>query len=445
MSATVAEQLAAWASRQASAPLPAAAEHAARRATLDWLGSAIAGAETAPASAARRALARSPGAPQASVLGTWTQTSALQAAFLNAVASHVLEIDDLHRPSTLHPASAVVATALAVAQRERCTGTELLRAVAIGYEVACRIGEAVNPEHYAFWHPTGTVNTFGAAAAAAALQRLDARATTMALGSAGSMAAGLWQFLPDGAMSKHLHPGHAAQAGILAADLAREGFTGAHRILEGEQGFFEATAGVDRSAVALRNLGQEPLKVEQTSFKLYPCCGHTHTGLDLMTRLAARLAPDQVASVDVFTYRSALQVVDDPAPTTAYEAKFSYPYVLAWTLVHGRLDASAFDPANLADPAVRAVMPRIRLHHDAALDERYPGTYPVRIEIRTRAGERLTDALDDAAGTPENPVSDADLETKLRNLAGEEAAAWAIAFVASFGDTALTGDLSGPP
>ena len=166
--------------------------------------------------------------------------SAPAAAFANGVASHILELDDIHKGSTVHAAAAIIPAALAVAEREHADGRAFLAAVTIGYEAAFRIGEAVNPSSLLFLPSDRYVATFGAAAAAGSLLKLTADQMVNALGTAGTQAAGLWEFNADGAMSKHLHPGKAAMNGVLAADLARVGFTGATRILEGTRGFFEA-------------------------------------------------------------------------------------------------------------------------------------------------------------------------------------------------------------
>ncbi|MFD1734366.1 MmgE/PrpD family protein [Deinococcus malanensis] len=161
------------------------------------------------------------------------RASAAGAALANGVATHILELDDIHKGSTVHAAAPIIPAALAVAEREHLGGAAFLRAVVLGYDAALRIGEAVNPSHYRHWHPTGTVATFGAAVAAGALMGLDERQMLDALGTAGTQAAGLWEFNASGAMSKTLHPGKAAMNGVMAADLARRGFTGAPTILEG--------------------------------------------------------------------------------------------------------------------------------------------------------------------------------------------------------------------
>jgi len=206
--------------------LPPAVVDESYRATLDWFGSALAGALEPPARIAQRVVQAFGAGDESTVLGVG-RGSAPAAALANGVASHILELDDVHKGSTLHAAAPVISAALAVAEREHASGRALALAIALGYDASLRIGEAVNPSHYRYWHPTGTAATFGAAAAAASILRLTSSQMLDALGTAGTQAAGLWEFNADGAMSKHLHPGKAAFNGVLAADLARLGFTGA--------------------------------------------------------------------------------------------------------------------------------------------------------------------------------------------------------------------------
>src|ERR1043166_4642022 len=205
------------------ADLPTAVVGDTRRAVLDWLGSALAGSSERPARLAQAVVLQLGASKDATVFGA-PRSSAAGAAFANGVASHILELDDVHKGSTLHGAAPIIPAALAVAEREHASGESFLLAVALGYEAALRIGEAVNPDHYRFFHPTGTAATFGAAVAAGSLLGLDATRMLDALGTAGTQAAGLWGFNADGAMSNTLHPGKAAMNGILAADLAAVGF-----------------------------------------------------------------------------------------------------------------------------------------------------------------------------------------------------------------------------
>jgi 2-methylcitrate dehydratase PrpD len=396
------------------------ARRATERAYLDGLASSLAGSQTPPAMMARRVVERSGGHPQATLFPDGLKTSAPQAAFANAVATHVLELDDLHGPSTLHPAAPIIPAALAVAEREGAGGAALLTAIAAGYEVAIRIGEAVNPAHYRFFHPTGTVATFGAAAASAKLMGLTEEETRWALGSAGTQAAGLWEFNADGTMSKHLHPGHAALCGIFAADLAREGFSGTRQVLEGRRGFFAAMAGDYDAARVTDGLGSgAPLKIESMSYKRFPCCGHTHSGIDLALDWSAEVAKEGLESLDVYSYGVAMDIVPNPEPKTPYQAKFSYPFVLAWALVHGSLDVHSFAPESLEDEAVRALLPRITMHHEPAFDALYPGAYAVRLVLRTRSGRELVALREHPKGSAHNPMSDEEMAAKARGMLGD--------------------------
>ena len=201
---------------------------------IDWLGSALAGKGARPVETiARFAERMGPGDGPSEVLIHRRGSSALVAAIANAAASHVAEQDDLHNSSVLHPATVVFPPALAVAQSLGASGSELLAAVVAGYEVGVRVGEFLGRSHYRIFHTTGTAGTLAAAAAVGRLLGLDADRMAHAFGSAGTQAAGLWEFLREAADSKQLHTAHAASAGLTAAYLAADGFTGAHRIFDG--------------------------------------------------------------------------------------------------------------------------------------------------------------------------------------------------------------------
>src|SRR5262245_47792797 len=266
--------------------LPQDVREHARRSITDWLGSALGGCIEKPARLAQQVAAGFGKASEATVFGAG-RASAIAAAFANGVASHILELDDIHKESTVHAAAPIIPAALAVAEREHADGQAFVAAVTVGYEAAFRIGEAVNPSHYFFFHPTGTVATFGAAAAAGSLLGLGPTEMLDALGSAGTQAAALWEFNADGAMSKHLHPAKAAMNGILAADLARAGFTGATRILEGERGFFRAMSRSYDDTRITDGLGGR-WKIGENGYKLYSCCGHTHTAVDCALEIRSR-------------------------------------------------------------------------------------------------------------------------------------------------------------
>lgn len=397
----------------------------AKLAILDWFGSMLAGALEPPARMAREVV-RLLGTSDDAALFPAGRSSAMGAAFGNGVASHILEFDDVHKGSTLHAAAPILPAAFAIAERERADGRALLRAAVLGYEAGLRVGEAVNPSHYAFWHPTGTAATFGAAVAAGAILGLDATRMRDALGSAGTQAAGLWEFNADGAMSKHLHPGKAAMNGLLAADLARHGFTAATRILEGERGFFRATStGADASRVTV-GLGSR-WKVSENCYKLHSCCGHTHTAIDTAQDLRARRgwqgedAIASIAGIEIALYGPGYEIVRRLNPRTPYQAKFSVAYCVAAALAEGKVgleqfDADRFGPDGVRHPAIVSLLARTTVHADPMLTARYPERWPARVTLHLTDGTTAEGAADYPRGNPENLVPLAALEAKFRDL-----------------------------
>ncbi len=429
------------------ADLPPAVVDEAQRAVLDWLGSALAGALEPPARLVQGVVARF-GVSDEAVVFAAGRASAPGAALANGVASHILELDDVHKGATLHAAAPIIPAALAVAERERAGGAAFLLAVVLGYDTALRVGEAVNPSHYHFWHPTGTAATFGAAVAAGSLLGLDGAQMLDALGTAGTQAAGLWEFNADGAMSKSLHPGKAALNGILAADLARVGFTGATRILEGERGFFGAMAtNADPSRVTDR-LGAH-WKITENCYKLYSCCGHTHTAIDTALDLRAHLgwtgheARDAVTAVEIQTYGPGYEIVRERNPRTPYQAKFSLAYVVAAALLEGWVGLDQFSPDRFGsdgvrEPDIAALLGRTSVVVKPELTALYPAAWPARVTLTLADGRRVSGGGDYPRGNPENPVSTAALEAKFTTLVaprwGDDVAWRAIDFVHALPD-----------
>jgi 2-methylcitrate dehydratase PrpD len=399
--------------------LPLRVVDAAKYYTLDWLGSAIAGTVSAPG----RILldyAASGSAGPATVIGMKRRRGREAAALVNGGLSHIVEMDDLHRASVVHPAAVVVPAALAAAQGEGVSGLGFLTAVVLGYEVAIRIGEAVGKSHYRFWHNTSTCGVFGAAAAAGWALGLAHEAMVWALGNAGTMAAGLWEFNADGAMTKHLHAGRAAANGLLAAALARRGFTGARRILEGERGFFAATSEDADPDHVVRDLasGMADYRITDVSIKPHASCRHTHPAIDAALAIRSRFSfcAQRVVDVEVETYRAALDLTDNPAPAHSYAAKFSLEYCTAAALTRGRVGLGDFTPEAISDPDVRRLMDRVRLTHSPEMEDRYPAEWPVRVTVRLNDGAVLAETVRFPKGDPENPLSWAELEAKFRSM-----------------------------
>jgi 2-methylcitrate dehydratase PrpD len=407
------------------ADLPADVLEHSRRAVIDWLGSALAGSIERPARLAQ-SVASGLGTSNQATMFAAGRASAAAAAFANGVASHILELDDIHKGSTVHAAAPIIPAALAVAEREHADGRTFLTAVTVGYEAAFRIGEAVNPSHYYFFHPTGTVATFGAAAAAGSVLRLDAGTMTHALGSAGTQAAALWEFNADGVMSKHLHPGKAAMNGILSADLARAGFTGASQILEGERGFFKAMSRAHDSSRITDELGTR-WKIGENGYKLYSCCGHTHTAVDCALEIRGRRHWQQadvlrdVVSITIETYGPGFEIVKEMNPRSPYQAKFSLAYCVAAALLEGALGLEQFTdgrfgPDGVRDRAIADLLRRIRVVVADDLTEQYPAAWPVRLSMTLQRGGTEKAASDYPKGNAENPVTTEELEQKFTRL-----------------------------
>ena len=419
----------------------------AQRSVLDGLGSLLAGS-LEPQARIVQDLVRDLGRADDATVFSAGRASAAGAALANGVATHILELDDIHKGSTIHGAAPIIPAALAVAEREHQGGAAFLRAVVLGYEAALRIGEAVNPSHYRHWHPTGTVATFGAAVAAGTLMGLDGRQMLDALGTAGTQAAGLWEFNATGAMSKTLHPGKAAMNGVMAADLARRGFTGAPTILEGPRGFFAATSASHDAARVTADLGQV-WKVSENGYKLYSCCGHTHTAIDAALALrqahgwTAAEVLDQVREVRVATYGPGWEIVSERSPHTPYQAKFSLAYVVSVALLEGAVGLTQFSedrfgPAGVTGDALARFLPRVQPAVSAELTAMYPAAWPARLEVELADGRVLRAGGDFPRGNQENPVSTAELETKFRGLVeprfGAAASERALALVRSLRD-----------
>lgn len=413
------EQLSTFLVATRSADIPDPIMDAAKYYILDWLGSAMAGTTTDPGRILLDYAASQTGRG-ATVIGLDEQRNADLAALINGSLSHIVEMDDLHRGSVVHPAAAIIPAALAIAERERRSGLDFITAVILGYEVGIRIGEAVGKSHYHFWHNTATCGVFGATAAVGWLLGLGREQMVWALGNAGTQASGLWEFIADGAMSKHLHAGRAASSGVLAADLAKRGLTGARRILEGERGFFAATSKDANPDFVIKGLtkGLKEYKISGVSIKPHASCRHTHPAIDaaLALRTRAGFQGSEIDSVRIETYRAALDLTNNPNPTCPYSAKFSLQYCVASALSRGHVNLQDFTPQAIRDQKVRQLMARTSVDFTPEMEDRYPRQWPARLTVNLANGRVLSQKVDNPKGDPENPLTRAELEEKFRLL-----------------------------
>ena len=332
-------------------------------------------------------------------------------AFQLGALTHILEADDLHRESVTHPGCVVVPAVCALARSTGADGRTFLTAVLKGFEAMCRIGAAVGPTHYRTWHNTATCGPFGSAYAAGTLLGLDPQAMVHALGNAGTQSAGLWEFIASGAMSKHLHAGRAAEAGVVAAELAAHGFTGAPSILEGPRGFF-AAACPDADPEAVLRAPDQPWQLHLTSIKPWPSCRHTHPAIDAALELAPHA--DRFRKVEAWTYQAAIDVCDNVQPTTEYEAKFSLQHCIAAALMDKEVVFTSFEAAareRHADLANRVV-----LASGPPYDEAYPRAWGASVRVELADGRVLAAEREHALGDPDAPLSSHRLEAKARDL-----------------------------
>ena len=380
---------------------------------LNWMGALIAGSSTSEASIIRDIIENQGGAPQANIAGLKQKTSALNAALGNGYISHILEIDDVHKKSISHPAAPIDSAALSVAQSVNASGKDLLLATILGYEIMLRVGEAVTPSHYKIWHTTATCGVFGAAVAVGKLLKLNQVELTNSLGNAGTQAAGLWEFLVDGAMSKYLHTGKAAMNGVLSSLLSKKGFTGAIKIFEGERGFFKAYSAEVHPEEKFQNLGK-PFKILETSIKNYASCTHTHTAIDSTLSIlnTKHLHLEEIVKIIVYTYDNAKRIAGLNNPTTPIEAKFSLPYCVAAVIYYGKVGLDEFVLEKINNPRIKQIIEKIEVIVKDELNKIHPEKWPAKVEIFTKDNNVYMAEFDYPKGSPENPLSCEELQQR---------------------------------
>jgi len=385
---------------------------------LDWIGCAAVGAATPTAQAIRTGT------------GLLQMDDPWQPLLHDGAVGNILEMDDIHRAALVHPGPVVIPAAFFTARRLKRSGRAFLEAVVRGYEAMIRLGEAVGPAHYRYWHPTATCGSVGAATAAfSLLQSPDgtvaagpavpagpagARATTLAhaLGLALTRSAGLWQVRLESNMAKAWHNAHAAQTGVQAAMLACGGVTAPTRMLEGEKGFFAALC-PDARPEALLADPDGPWKIVETSFKPWPSCRHTHPAIDAALQLRGHIT--DIRQVRIRTYSDAVDFCDNPAPQDEQQARFSLQHAVAVALLHGEPAFAHFSPASLADGDIVALRRKVDVFASSDVSARYPAHFGADLEIESADGKMLRHATLDAQGDPERPLAATAIERKARD------------------------------
>ncbi len=344
-------------------------------------------------------------------------TSPLFAAMVNAASAHVVEQDDVHNGSVFHPAAVIFPPAIAVAQAIGASGEELITASVAGYEAGIRIGEFLGRSHYKIFHTTGTAGTVAAAVAVGRLLKLNPEQMLNAIGSGGTQAAGLWEFLRDAADSKQLHTAHAAASGLTAAYLAQDGFTGARRILEGLQGMAAGMSTDADPAKLVDRLGSR-WALAETSFKYHASCRHTHPAADALQYVMREhgLKASDIASVVTHVHQGAIDVLGPVVdPQTVHQSKFSMGTVLALIALRNSADLAGFDAA-LNNAEVAIFRDRVTMALDEEVDTAYPQRWIGKVTVTTNDGRVLSGRVDEPKGDPGNTLSRAEIEEKSLRL-----------------------------
>jgi len=386
---------------------------------VDWVGSTLAGKGARAVEIIKRFTKQmGPISGSSEVLIDRTTTTPYFAAMVNAAASHVVEQDDVHNASVFHPATVVFSPALAVAQSIKASGEEFLVACIAGYEVGIRVGEFLGRSHYKVFHTTGTAGTIAAAAAVGRLLRLTPEQMLHAFGSAGTQAAGLWEFLKDAADSKQLHTAHAAGAGLTSAYLAKDGFTGAKKILEGAQGMAAGMSSDSDVSKLTDRLGSRWALVE-TSFKYHASCRHTHPAADALLKVMQdhHLKAEEIVEVTTFVHQGAIDVLGPVVnPTTVHQSKFSMGTVLALAAQYGYAGLNEFE-RYFNHPQIKELCSRISMELDPEVDSAYPARWIGKVTVKTQDGRLLHGRVDEPKGDPGNTLSRPEIEEKAIRLA----------------------------
>lgn len=384
---------------------------------IDWIGCAALGAKSRAGKVYAAMLEASP-------MGSCTGILAVKSDWQNVVQynsalGNVLEMDDIHRSSILHPGPVVIPAALAIAEYSECSAECFLDAIIKGYEVTIRIGQAIGRSHYQYFHNTSTCAAFGAAMAAAHILDLNLEQSLSALGNAGSRTGGFWQMRNESVMSKQWHNAEAARSGAMAAFMAEKGLTGPEFILEGPQGLFNATS---QDAIPQLVVQQcENWQIYGVSFKPWPACRHAHPAIDVLQDLIAinSLEPQKITEIELATYSDALLFCDKPNPTTELEAKFSVQHALAAVLCWGEPQLAHYQIDVLDHPDLVEKRSMVTLIQNERLESNYPEHYGARCTVTLDSGESMSLEHLDTLGDPERPLSRARVTEKARLLMTE--------------------------
>jgi 2-methylcitrate dehydratase PrpD len=420
---TLAQELAERVTAMRYEDLPPEAVHWSKVALLDTIGVALAGAREDTTALVAQTLELKPESGPSLVLGSTMRVAALDAALVNGVAAHALDYDNTAKNLGGHVSAVMVPALLAAGEAHGSSGRDLILAHAAGYELGNAIGRSVNPEHSEKgWHPTATLGIFAVTAACARLLGLAQERTATALGLATSLSAGLKANF--GTMTKPLHAGQCARGGLMAALLARKGFTANAGAFEHKQGFFSVFAGAGHydAKRALDGWNTWEIIAPGASYKLYPCCYSTHSAVEATLNLVRRHGPfdaRSIAAIETRTHPRGLAHTDRPVPDSPLAAKFSVQYCVARAALDGKVVLEHFEGDAWREPAVKELLARVRAtpYTGKLFDEDDP--FDAEVLIRLADGRTLTEKVDRPLGrTTDNPIAPEHMKAKFEDCAG---------------------------
>jgi 2-methylcitrate dehydratase PrpD len=395
-----------------SQDLPEGVRREVGRSLLNWLGVAIGGSRHEAVEIALAAVTPFSGPPQAGLFGRSERLDVVNAALINGISSHVFDFDDTDLLTAVHPSAPVMPTVLALAELNPVSGRDLVTAIAMGFEVECRLGRAVQPALGAVgWHPTGVVGGFGAAIAAGKLLRLDEERMCHAIGLAATQPVGVREMF--GSMTKSFHPGRAAQNGLLAAFLAEKGYTSSLQGIEARRGWARVVSAEQNWQAITNGLGED-FEIYRNSYKPYACGLVVHPVIDgcIQLRNEHNLTAGMIERIVLDVDPIVLELTNKRVPQTGLEGKFSVYYVAALAIVAGRAGEAQFSNGMVCDPVITALRDRVSVTADPSV-----GKQQARVRLHLRDGRVLERFVTEAVGSVKNPMSDAALEAKFIDLA----------------------------
>jgi len=395
--------------------LPSWTIHEAKRTLINMVGISLSASTSSGNDMLLSWIEKENASPRASIIGSSVRTSPFNAALMNGFLAHLQDYDDTHFPTVLHPTAPVWPAVFAASEDQNATGLQSLGSFVLGAEIACRLAMSVHPWHYDMgWHITGTTGVFGAVIGVGKILNLDNTTLNMAIGQAGTYASGIREVF--GSHTKPMHAAKAASNGLQSAYLATSGFTGADDIIGGRRGFWEVLSPNGHNKEILLNNFGDHWELKNNGLKPYANGVVSHPLQDavIYLRNAHSIQPANVSTINARVHPLVLELMNRPEPQRGLEGKFSFQHCAAAALVDGAGHDAQFSDTKITEPLIANIRSKVNAQIDDSL-----GEDEVYISIVMNNGQTLEHHVKHATGSPENPMSDASLESKFRDLAGE--------------------------